>query len=190
MGARANAVCVGCGSLERHRALATVADEKLRDGTGKRCLEAGPLNPKVYGDYLRDRDWTYTSIDRWRSGNPRDPRAVGFIDEEVDLSDLTRFDDGAFDLFIAQHVFEEIPDYERALAETRRVLGRAGLALMEIPFERSRATSVRQPADRFGNVWAFGADLLDRVAEVFDQVVAVPIAEGDYRGELLVCVTG
>jgi SAM-dependent methyltransferase len=174
--------------MERHRALVRIADERLRDGTGRDCLEAGPLNPRIYGDYLRERGWAYTGIDRWRNGNPRDPRAVGFIDDEVDLADLSSFDDAVFDLFIAQHVFEEIGDYEQALREVRRVLRSGALALIEIPFDRSRTTSVRQPPNHFGNVWTFGSDLLERVAELFEQVVAVPLDEGGYRGEILVCL--
>jgi SAM-dependent methyltransferase len=188
MGTRAAAVCAACGSLERHRALAEIADEKLRDGSGKRCLEAGPLSRRIYGDYLRERGWTYTGVDRWRNGNPRDPRAVGFIDQELDLADLTVFEDGRFDLFIAQHVLEEIPDYERALREVRRVLRSGTFALIEIPFDRNRPTSGQQPPNHFGNVWTFGSDLLDRVAEIFTQVVAVPIDEDGYRSELLVCL--
>ena len=41
---------------------------------GGRCLEAGPANPRIFGGFLRERGWEYASVDRWRTGNPHDPR--------------------------------------------------------------------------------------------------------------------
>lgn len=185
---RAAALCPGCGSLERHRALARACAELL--GRGGRCLEAGPASPRVFGGFLAARGWDYTSVDRWRTGNPHDPRAVPFVDHEVDLRDLSLFADGEFDLFVAQHVIEEIEDYERALDEIARVLRRGGTALLEIPFDPSRPDSRRQPPDHFGNVWAFGADLLGELEARFGTVEQVRLREGAYRGTLLVCGAG
>ena len=182
---RAAALCGGCGALERHRALVRECDSLLAGGG--RCLEAGPANRRVYGEFLRERGWEYRSIDRWRTGNPRDPRAVGFVDHEADLSDLSIFGDGEFDLFVAQHVIEEIEDYGRALDEIARVLRPGGAALLEIPFDAERERSERQPPDHFGNVWAFGRDLLDELRARVGAVEAVSLQEGEYRGTLLVC---
>ena len=74
---REHALCEGCGSLERHRALAAGQESLFDDGKGRACLEAGPANRRVFGDFLRERGWVYTSIDRWRTGNPNDPRDGG-----------------------------------------------------------------------------------------------------------------
>lgn len=185
---REGAVCVGCGALERHRALARECAPLLAGGGS--CLEAGPANRRVYGEFLRERGWSYCSIDRWRTGNPLDPRAVGFIDHEVDLTNLSIFADGEFDLFVAQHVIEEIEDYGRALDEIARVLGPGGTALLEIPFDPERERSERQPPDHFGNVWSFGRDLLDKLRDRFGGVETVALEEGAYRGTLLVCRAG
>jgi SAM-dependent methyltransferase len=182
---RRDAVCAGCGALERHRALARECAPLLAGGG--RCLEAGPANPQVYGEFLRERGWEYQSLDRWRTGNPHDPRAVGFIDEELDLTDLSTFADGEFDLFIAQHVIEEIEDYSGALDEIARVLRPGGTALLEIPFDRRRERSTPQPPDHFGNVWVFGADLLDQLRARFGAVREQPLREDGYEGTLLVC---
>ncbi|UGS38808.1 class I SAM-dependent methyltransferase [Capillimicrobium parvum] len=184
-GGRTSAVCDGCGALERQRALAREAAGLLAAGDGRWALEAGPLNPRVFGEHLRRRGWSYVAIDRWTTGNPADPRAVGFVDRTVDLSDMRDFNDHVFGLFVTQHVVEEIEDYERALDEIARVLAPGGHALMEIPFARGRTTRRAEP-NRYGNVWAFGEDLLDRVAERFDALECVALAEGQYRGELLV----
>jgi SAM-dependent methyltransferase len=185
---RTAALCGGCGALERHRALVRECAALL--DRGGNCLEAGPANRRVYGEFLRERGWTYRSLDRWRTGNPNDPRAVGFVDHEADLTDLSAFADGEFDLFVAQHVIEEIEDYERALDEVARVLGPGGTALLEIPFDPARQRSERQPPDHFGNVWNFGADLLDELRARFGGVETVTLEEGAYRGTLLVCTVG
>jgi SAM-dependent methyltransferase len=187
---RPDARCLGCDALERQRALARVLEERADEVRGRSCLEAGPLSPRVFGGYLRERGWDYVAIDRWRTGNPRDPRSVGFIDHEADLADLSRFGDASFSLFLTQHVIEEIPRYERALAEIARVLGPGGIALMEIPFKRALDRTRPAQENRFGNVWEFGRDLPDRVAEHFASVEAVPLREGSYAGELLVAHVG
>lgn len=184
---RVDALCVGCGALERQRALARASAGSFAVGSGRRCLEAGPASRKVFGDFLREREWKYTSVDRWRTGNPNDPREVGFVDYEADLCDLSAFADGQFDLFIAQHVIEEIEDYGAALDEIRRVLGPGGTALLEIPFDPRRDLSERQPADHFGNVWRFGRDLVDRLGERFERVTEQSLAEGDYSGVVFAC---
>lgn len=187
---RSSAVCASCGALERHRALARVGTELFAAGVGRRCLEAGPLNPRVYGGFLRERGWEYVSIDRWSTGNPRDPRAVGFIDHEVDLRDLRLFGDGSFDLFITQHVLEEIPEVDEALSEIARILRPGGHAFLEVPYDERRPTSERTPPNDFGNVWRFGADLPQRVERHFAEVLPVPLEHYGWNGRLIACAKG
>lgn len=184
---REAALCPGCGGLERHRALARSCAELLERGGGRRCLEAGPINERVFGGFLAERGWEYRSLDSSRSGNPHDPRAVQFVDHEADLRDLSAFADDEFDLFVAQHVIEEIAEYELALDEIARVLRPGGRALLEIPFDPARERSERRPPDRFGNVWAFGADLLGAVRDRLGAVERLALVEESYRGTLLVC---
>ncbi len=159
----------------------------LGEGSGHRALEAGPTSPRVFGGYLRERGWRYQSIDQSRRGHPNDRRSVDFIDHEADLCDLSLFAAGSIDLVIVQHVIEEIPAYESALAEIARVLAPRGTALLEIPFNPALERSAHHPPRSYGNVWSFGADLPDTVARHFAQVEPVELLEAEYAGRLLVC---
>jgi SAM-dependent methyltransferase len=184
---RPHARCATCDALERHRALARQMSELLLDGAGRDALEVGPVSPRVFGEFLRERAWRYQSIDQSRRGNPHDPRAVAFVDHEADLCDLAPFAADSVHLLIVQHVIEEIPAYETALKEISRVLALDGTALLEIPFNPALERSERQPPDRFGNVWRFGADLPARVRQHFADVTLVGLQEAGYVGRLLVC---
>jgi SAM-dependent methyltransferase len=183
-------VCERCGALERQRALVRACPGSVAAAAGTRCLEIGPMSPMVFGGFLRERGWAYTSVDKWRTGNPNDPRAVGFIDDEMDVADLAGFANASFDLVIAQHVIEEVPAYLDALAAIERVLAPGGTALLEIPYDRTRPTSEAHAPNRFGNVWAFGRSLIDDLNRIFGSVETVALIEGDYKGELMVCSPG
>lgn len=184
---RPAARCAGCGALKRHRKLARSQADLLARGTDRHALEIGPLNPWVFGRHLRERGWRYTGADRWRRGNPADPRDTSFIDLEADLCDLSALEDSSVQLVLVQHVIEEISEYRRALEEIARVLADDGVALLEIPFDPARPRSERQSPDGFGNVWRFGADLPDVARRHFAEVDVLSYLEGRHRGQLLVC---
>jgi SAM-dependent methyltransferase len=176
-----------CNSLERHRKLVRSQAVLLEHGAGRRALEVGPLSPRVFGDYLRARGWRYTSIDQSMRGNPVDPRDTSFVDVEVDLCHLEPFADDSVQLLIAQHVIEEIVDFEQAFAEIARVLSADGTALLEIPFDPAQPHSQSQPPAAFGNVWRFGAQLPERAREHFCEVDVLCYREGDHHGHLFIC---
>jgi SAM-dependent methyltransferase len=174
---RSEARCEACDALERHRALARQMSDLLKEGAGRGALEVGPVSPRVFGEFLRERGWRYQSIDQSRRGNPNDPRAVAFIDFEADLCDLSPLAQSSIDLVIVQPVIEEIS----------RVLAPNGTALLEIPFDPGIERSEHHAPDRFGNVWRFGADLPDTVREHFARVELVVLEEASYVGRPLVC---
>ena len=175
--------------MERHRKLVRAQAPLLDDGAGRQALEVGPLNPLVFGEYLRKRGWRYTSIDQSHRGNPVDPRDTSFVDLQADLCDLSLFEAGSVQLVIAQHVIEEIVDYRQALAEIARVLRGGGTALLEIPFDLARRESQSQPPAAYGNVWRFGSELPDVAREHFDEVDVLSYREGRHGGQLLICRT-
>jgi hypothetical protein len=175
--------------MERHRKLVRSQAHLLDRGAGRHALEVGPLNPRVYGEFLRARGWHYTSIDQSHRGNPVDPRDTSFVDREVDLCDLAPFAEGSVALLIAQHVIEEVVEYRRALSEIARVLHGGGTALLEIPFDPTRRASQSQPPAAYGNVWRFGSELPEVMREHFDEVDILTYREGRHSGQLLVCRT-
>ncbi|HEY7830570.1 MAG TPA: methyltransferase domain-containing protein [Solirubrobacteraceae bacterium] len=184
---RPHARCNVCNSLERHRKLAHSQAALLEHGEGRRVLEVGPLNPRVFGDYLRARGWRYTSIDQSARGNPVDPRDTSFVDGELDLCHLEGFADASVQLVLAQHVIEEIVDFQQAFAEIARVLCAHGTALLEIPFDPAQPRSHSQPPAAFGNVWRFGAELPEQAREHFGEVDVLSYREGRHRGHLFIC---
>jgi len=157
-------------------------------GAGRSCLEIGPLNRRVFGEFLVARGWRYRSVDRWRTGNPHDPRDVSFATDELDLCDLWSIASGSHDLLIAQHVLEQTDDFRRALDEVCRVLTTSGVALLDVPFCRGVPESRRQVPDRFGVLWSFGADLLDELRHRFRSVQVVPQGGDEYPLEILAAV--
>ena len=92
------------------------------------------------------------------------------------------FENDEFDLFIAQHVIEEIEDYESALDEIARVLGRRRQGDPRVRFDSKRERLECHDPNHFGNVWEFGADLLDQLGERFDEVEELPFTEDGYSG--------
>lgn len=53
--------------------------------------------------------------------------------QKIDLTDL-QFADCSFDLIVANHVLEHIPDYERAIREIYRSLKKGGAAIVQTPY--------------------------------------------------------
>lgn len=189
---RPEAACAGCGALERQRALARdlAADLAIR-GSG-RCLEVAPLNPFVFGGYLRAQGWRYEALDKRLIREAADPGGFDtFIDLDRDLSDLYGIPGEHYELILLQHVLAEVPDYPAALDELARVLAPAGRAILEIPWsEREPTTEHRSERDRYGNRWTFGRDLLDELDQRFARVEPTELTEGRFRGTFFVCTGG
>jgi len=185
---RANAACAACGALERQRALARGLAVELVPRGSARALESAPLNPFVFGGWLGDRGWTYESFDLRALRESSDPGGFdGFIDHDCDITDLRFAATASFELVMLQHVLEAIGDYGSALDELSRVLEPGGRALLEVPWEPSLPSSRHKEADRYGNRWRFGADLVDELRARFAAVEPRELREGVYSGTVFVC---
>lgn len=94
--------------------------------------------------------------------------------QKVDMLDMP-FDDGFFDLVIANHVLEHVEDDLRAVREVHRVLNRGGRAILQVPYSSVLTRTWSDPgivAERlrkqaFGqedHVRMFGRDVCDRIS--------------------------
>ena len=121
--------CPACGSLTRHRLLilflANCTDVLERP---LRMLHFAP-EPCLHDRFRASPHLDYVAADL-DAGRP-------MIDVAADITAIP-FPDDSFDVAIASHVLEHVPDDVRALRELRRVLRPAGRAFLQHPIDPSR----------------------------------------------------
>ena len=100
------------------------------------------------------------------------------------------FAEQTFDLILCNHVLEHIPDDRLAMRELYRVLTPNGIALLLVPLDPTRATTLEDPAintdelrEKFyhqkDHLRLYGRDYVDRLAEAGFVVSAI-----DYAAQL------
>ena len=162
---RPDAICPGCGSHERHRALWLYLSELLES-------EAGPLELLHFApEYaLRTRlaslpDVRYVTCDLEPAG----------VDVGADITALP-FAGDSFDAIVCSHVLEHVADDRAAMSELRRVLRPGGWALVMVPIDPARSHTYEDPhltsaAERERAFWQhdhvrlYAADIADRLRE-------------------------
>ncbi|MBV8092622.1 MAG: methyltransferase domain-containing protein [Acetobacteraceae bacterium] len=144
-GLRLDSRCPGCGSRERHRLQHLFLTEGCRWALeGKRVLHFAPERHML----------------RLMWGNPL------YIGADLHQPDAgvrvdaarTPFPDATFDVLIAHHLLEHVPDDAAVLAEFARVLRPGGYALLAVPQNHSVQHTDEDPAvtDRMERFWRFG----------------------------------
>lgn len=158
------ALCIHCGSLERHRFfwLYAQAHTDLFDGRPKRVLHIAP--EPCLTDRLRQR-----LGNGYLTADLIDPRAM----VKMDITAI-QFPDDTFDVIYCSHVLEHVPDDRRAMREFCRVLKPSGWAILLVPISVKQTfedPSVVDPAERlrlFGqedHVRRYGPDYVNRLQE-------------------------
>lgn len=173
---RRAAACPRCDSRERQRLLHLYLHERTRLFSDPlRVLHVAPedcLQPILRG--LKNLD--YLSADL----------SPGAAMVTMDLMDI-RFPDESFDVILCSHVLEHVPDDRRAMRELHRVLRPGGWAILQVPVDPSRATTLEDPAvtapaeraQLFGqsdHVRVYGRDYAARLREAGFAVQVVPFA--------------
>lgn len=161
---RPNARCPICGSMERHRFFFLFANQEmgLCAAPKKKMLHVAPeaclvpiLSECEHLDYL--------TADLM-------PGAM----VQMDLTDI-HMPDETFDVVVASHVLEHIPDDRKAMREVFRVLKPGGWAVMQVPVtttETFEDLSIVDPHERirvYGHhehVRRCGEDYYSRMSEV------------------------
>ena len=133
----ADAVCPQCLSLERHRLLKLILDERMRHQ--RSVLHFAPEG--LLAPYLQERSDSYRSCDiqPGRAMDREDITALSYADE-------------AFDFIMCNQVLEHIPDDKKAMSELYRVLSQDGVCILSVPLWRLDETyedeAITEPAAR------------------------------------------
>ena len=160
---RWDARCLNCGSRERHRLLHLWITEGGGDKlAGKRILHFAPekaVMARMRGNPL------YETADLMQAG----------VTHKVDITN-TGLPDAGYDVVMANHVLEHIPDDRAAMRELFRLLKPGGIALLTVPINATRHEtyenpSISDPAERWAHFSAhdhvryYGLDFTDRLKE-------------------------
>jgi len=161
---RYDAVCPGCGAVERHRLMKLALDEAGLESWSGPLLHFAP-EPHLAKILQGVGGVDYSTADLYMPG----------VDHQVDIQNLP-FDDGSWAYIVCSHVLEHVPDDERSLAELRRVLRPGGILVLCVPcvpfYEEPRATVTFEPGSPLrsllGHHRTYGLDFVDRVGKHFD----------------------
>ena len=171
---RANAKCLNCNSLERHRLVWKYLNDKtdlLSDNNQKKLLHFAPEN-LFFKMFIKQKNIEYYPCDLY-------PEKFDYqIDVKVNKADITNipFDDNSFDVILCNHVLEHIPDDRLAMRELNRVMKKDGWAILQVPIDYNREktyedfsiTHPKQKKKAFGHkdhVRWYGRDYKDRLAQ-------------------------
>jgi len=170
---RANAMCPGCASLERHRLLWLALQQGWNEGglaAGVHLLHVAP--EPVLAAQLAQRFEQYVSIDL------EGKQAM----QAMDVTDLS-FTDESFDAVVCNHVMEHVPNDRAAIAELFRVLKPGGWGSIQVPMlgeATKEDLSITDPAQRrrlYGqedHVRMYGRDFMERLREAGFNVLVLP----------------
>lgn len=144
---RANAKCIKCGSLERHRTLWLYLHHKGDLFQRKiRLLHVAPEH-QLYKLFSKSNGIEYYPVDL----NP-EQYTYGVKTQKMDITSLD-FEDKFFDVVICNHVLEHIVDDRAAMNEINRVLKLDGWAILNVPIDLQKDQtfedfSITDPGER------------------------------------------
>ena len=187
---RPDAVCPGCGALERHRFLAVLLEGlSPHVDTARTVVEVAP-SPQTEAVLRRLPAGAYVRIDLDPAADRRS------VDVQASVTALP-FLDRSVDLAVCFHVLEHVPDDRAAMRELARVLSPGGLALVQVPWRPGHLTDedpsagVEERLARFGqadHVRYYGHDFEDRLRD--EGVHAVRLVPADVLGPRLLRLWG
>ncbi|QQS50233.1 MAG: methyltransferase domain-containing protein [Bacteroidota bacterium] len=169
---RANALCPGCLSLERHRLMWLYLQNKTQFFSQKqKVLHIAP-EQSFLKRFRKMKNLDYSTADLFSP----------LADYRCDVQKLP-FEKENFDLVICNHVLEHVDNDQLAMSEILRVLKPGGYAILQVPvnfsrehtFEDMSITDPRERARIFGqydHVRVYGRDypdLLRRAGFIIDE---------------------
>jgi SAM-dependent methyltransferase len=133
-----NVYCPQCLSKNRERLIKAVIEKHLAINASTRILHFSP-EKNLYRWLRHIAD--ITTVDKA-------PRFYTTIDPNIREADATHleFDDNSFDLLIANHILEHIPDDRKAMRELYRVLKPNGAAILQVPYSETLSNTLEEPS--------------------------------------------
>jgi SAM-dependent methyltransferase len=131
-----NAICPNCLSTNRER-LVIAAIQTFHQIDNKSILH---LSPEKYVYQLLSKHANVITADLH-------PGFYKNIDNNIQQQDVTKlqFEDEHFDMVIANHILEHIPDDDKAIQEIYRVLKKNGVAILQVPYSETIPTTLESP---------------------------------------------
>jgi SAM-dependent methyltransferase len=151
---RWDALCPGCGCLERHRFLSILLNQGLLT-EGREILHFAP--EKHVGRLLRNYASRYVTADLY----------MPEVDMKLNIEEIG-LPDGSFDVIVCSHVLQYVDD-KKALLELRRILRPEGLLILMVPIVDDVSTYedlTFNPDKRESSFWdrgfrVYGSDFRD-----------------------------
>jgi len=131
-----NAICPNCLSTNRER-LVIAAIETFYSFNKISILH---LSPEKYVYQFLAKHANVITADL-------NPGFYQNVDNKIQQQDVTKlqFDDEHFDMVIANHILEHIPNDDKAIKEIYRVLKKNGIAILQVPYSETIPTTLESP---------------------------------------------
>jgi SAM-dependent methyltransferase len=131
-----NILCPACLSTARERLIIAILENQPALNR-KKILHFSP-EKNIY-NYLKERNDVITA--------DLEPLFYTRIDSDIKKEDATglSFPDHHFEMVIANHILEHIPDDKRAMTELCRVLKPGGQAILQVPYSTTIAATLEEP---------------------------------------------
>lgn len=163
---RPNALCPGCGLVERHRLLWLYLQKRTVFLTAK--LKVLHFAPEAF----LEKEFNAMSNLDYISGDIKPSKAM----RKVDITDIL-FKDRTFDVILCYHVLEHVQNDRKALRELYRILKPNGWAILQSPVNQKlektyEDPTITSPEDRLkhfnqkDHVRIYGRDFKKRIEEV------------------------